>query len=270
MSVTSIFSDSTAYEMQMGRWSRRLAEPFLEFAGLADGERVLDAGCGTGSLTFTAASRANLTAIAGIDRAAAFIDYATSLNRDPRIEFREGDLCALPFPDSSFDRVLSLLVLHFVPQTEVAIRELRRVARPGATIAAAVWDGRGGFVAQRMFFDIAAMADPEAGGRARAQQFTRPLCRPGELETAWKAAGLEDVVQGTVATRMEFSSFEDFWKPYLGGQAGGASYVATLAEEQRHRLQEHLRLAYLDGEADGPRSYAAIAWAVKGVVPRSL
>lgn len=269
MSVTSTFSDSSAYELQMGRWSRRLARSFLEFAGLADGERILDAGCGTGSLPFAVARHPGVKAIAGIDRTAAFVDYATSLNRDPRIEFHQGDICALPFPDSSFDRVLSLLVLHFVPQTEVAVSELRRVARPGATVAAAVWDGRGGFVAQRMFFDIAAMADPEGGGRARAQQFTRPMCRPGELEAAWKAAGLEDVVQGTVATRMEFSSFDDFWKPYLGGQAGGASYVTTLSEEERDRLREHLRLAYLDGEVDGPRSYAAIAWAVKGVVPRS-
>jgi ubiquinone/menaquinone biosynthesis C-methylase UbiE len=253
--------------MQMGRWSRRLAEPFLDFAGLGEGERVLDAGCGTGSLTFAAAHRMSLGAIVGVDKTASFIDYAASKNTAPHIEFRHGDICALPFPEASFDRVLSLLVLHFVPNTQQAVRELRRVARPGATVAAAVWDGRGGFVAQRMFFDIAAMADPDGGGRARAQQFTRPLCRPGELAVAWEAAGFNDVQQGTVTTRMEFASFEDFWQPYLGGQAGGASYVSTLTEDQRSRLRQHLRLAYLDGEDDGPRSYAAIAWAVKGVAP---
>ena len=105
------------------------------------------------------------------------------------------------------------------------------------------------------------------GGQARAQQFTRPLCRPGELEAAWRAAGFEDVVQTTVMTRMEFSNFEDYWTPYLGKQAGGAAYVATLTEERREVLKEALRLAYLDGEPDGPRSYAPIAWAVKGTVP---
>ena len=68
-------------------------------------------------------------------------------------------------------------------------------------------------------------------------------------------------------TRMEFASFEDYWAPYLGRQAGAASYVATLSEEQRTKLRNHVRLAYLDGEVDGPRSYAAIAWAVKGTVP---
>lgn len=267
MSVASTFNDSEAYERQMGRWSRRLAEPFLDFAGVRDGEDVLDVGCGNGSLTFAVVDRSKPSSIVGLDRTAAFVDYAKARSTNPAIEFQIGDACALPFSDASFDRVLSLLVLHFIPETEAAIREFRRVARPGATVAAAVWDGRGGFVAQRMFFDIAAMVDPVGGGQARAQQFTRPLCRPGELEAAWRAAGLEHVVQTTVMTRMEFSNFDDYWTPYLGKQAGGAAYVATLTEERREVLKEALRLAYLDGEPDGPRSYAAIAWAVKGTVP---
>ena len=46
------FSDSEAYELQMGRWSRHLAESFLDFAGVSNGEAVLDVGCGIGALTF--------------------------------------------------------------------------------------------------------------------------------------------------------------------------------------------------------------------------
>lgn len=267
MSITSTFDDSDAYERQMGRWSKRLAEPFLDFAGAIDGERVLDVGCGNGSLTFAIANRSKPSSLVGVDRTPAFIERAKAKNTNPVIGFQLGDACALPFPDASFDRVLSLLVLHFIPDTAKALSELRRVARRGATVAAAVWDGRGGFVAQRMFFDIAAMVDPVGGGQARAQQFTRPLCRPSELETAWRAAGFENVVATTVMTRMEFADFDDFWTPYLGRQAGGAAYVATLTDGQREKLRESLRLAYLDGEPDGPRSYAAIAWAVKGTVP---
>ncbi|MGZ5096093.1 MAG: class I SAM-dependent methyltransferase [Burkholderiales bacterium] len=249
----------------MGRWSRRLAEPFLDFAGVADGEHILDVGCGTGSLTFAIPSRCRPAAISGLDRTPAFIEYAQSKNSSPMIEFRVGDVCELPYPDASFDRVLSLLCLHFVPDTHTALQELRRVARPGATIAAAVWDARGGFVAQRLFYDTAAMIDA-GGNEARAQQFTRPLCRPGELEAAWRAAGFQNVVQSTVMTRMDFASFDDFWTPYLGKQAGAAAYVATLSEERREKLRESVRLAYLDGDPDGPRSYAAIAWAIKGTV----
>src|SRR5262245_49126192 len=116
----------------MGRWSRRLAVPFLAFAGLARGERVLDVGCGTGSLTFLLAERPELAAITGIDYAAPYVEHATRRNSDARVSFRVGDASALPFPDAAFDRVLSLLVLHFVTQPQRAVAEMRRVAQPGA------------------------------------------------------------------------------------------------------------------------------------------
>ena len=266
MTNISTFSDSDAYELQMGRWSRRLAEPFLDFVGIVDGDRVLDVGCGTGNLAFAIARRSNVKAVCGIDSTTAFIDSATNKNSDPRIEFRVGDAGALPFRDGTFDKVLSLLVLHFVPKAELAIKEMRRVARPGATVGAAVWDARGGFVSQRMFLDTAAMLDPKAV-EARARHLTRPMTRPGELEAAWRAAGFHDIRHTTVMTRMEFASFDDYWTPFLGRQGGSASYVATLGETQLVALRENVRRAYLDGEPDGPRSYAAIAWAVKGVVP---
>lgn len=266
MTTIAPFSDSDAYERQMGRWSRRLAEPFLDFVGPADGERVLDVGSGTGNLAFAIAKRNNVKAVCGIDSTAPFVASATAKNSDPRIEFRVGDAGALPFPDGAFDKVLSLLVLHFVGDPALAIKEMRRVARPGATVAAAVWDARGGFVSQRILLDTAAVLDPKAD-EARARHLTRPMTRPGELEAAWRAAGFRDIRPSTVMTRMEYASFDDYWTPFLGGQGGSAGYVATLDEAQLGRLRDSVRRAYLDGEADGPRSYTAVAWAVKGTVP---
>lgn len=267
MTDSSTFNaaDGAGYERLMGRWSRRLAGPFLEFAGLGRDERVLDVGCGTGSLTFALAERADARSICGIDYSAAYIDHARQRCRDARIEFRVGDACSLPFPDGSFDRVLALLVLHFVPQPERAVAEMRRVARPGATVAAAVWDARGGFVANRIFFDTAAVLEP-GGNASRARNYTRPMTRPGELAAAWRAAGMTDVEDVALTIRMEFASFDDYWSPYASKDGPGAAYVATLDEAGRARLRDAVRLAYLDGEPDGARSYAATAWAVKGVV----
>ena len=54
------FQNPEAYEKAMGRWSRRLAPLLIQFGGLADGDRVLDVGCGTGSLTFTLPQIANI------------------------------------------------------------------------------------------------------------------------------------------------------------------------------------------------------------------
>jgi len=267
MSDSSNFNaaDGAGYELLMGRWSRRLADPFLDFAGVADGERVLDVGCGTGSLTFTIAKRAAVRSICSIDYSAAYIDYAKRLSHDPRIEFRAGDACSLPYPNATFDRVLALLVLHFVAQPERAVAEMCRVARPGATVAAAVWDARGGFVANRIFWDTAAMLDPGASAR-RARNLTRPMTRPGELAAAWRGAGMADVQDTSLTIRMEFSSFDDYWFPFDAKDGPGAEYVATLGEPARSKLREAVRLAYLDGDPDGPRSYAATAWAVKGRV----
>ena len=266
MSSTFVAADGEGYELQMGRWSRLLADPFLEFVGTAADESLLDVGCGTGALADALKRRCEFKQLVGIDFSSAYIAHAAGRNVDPRIIFEVGDACALVQPARTFDRVFALLVLHFVPRAEQAIAEMRRVAKPGGTVAAAVWDARGGFVANRIFFDTAAALDPRAGER-RARNYTRPMTRPGELGCAWRDAGLRDVVETALAVRMKFSSFTDYWAPYEGKDGPGAEYMATLGNAERLRLRDAVRLAYLDGEADGPRSYAAIAWAVKGVAP---
>jgi ubiquinone/menaquinone biosynthesis C-methylase UbiE len=268
MAVSSTFTaaDGDGYELQMGRWSQRLAGPFLDFVGTTNGESVLDVGCGTGRLAFALAERCRIKQLRGVDFSPAYIEHATRHNHDPRIAFEVGDACALAYPDHSFDRVLSLLVLHFVPKADQAIAEMRRVARPGAVVGAAVWDTRGGYISNRMFFDIAAALDPRATER-RARVYTRPMTRPGELAKAWRAAGFSDVVETTLSIRMEFASFDDYWAPCIGKDGPQAEYVATLSDAEKARFRDALRLAYVDGEPDGPRSYAALAWAVKGIAP---
>jgi hypothetical protein len=121
-------------------------------------------------------------------------------------------------------------------------------------------------VINRIFFDTAAVLDPDANAR-RAQHYTRPLTRPNELAKALRAAGLTNVVETSLCIRMEFASFDDYWTPCNGKDGPLAAYVASLNDAGRTKLRDAVRLAYLDGEADGPRSYAAVAWAVKGIAP---
>ncbi|WP_198371331.1 class I SAM-dependent methyltransferase [Roseomonas rosulenta] len=262
--TTFVATDGAAYDLQMGRWSRRLAEPFLDFAAPGAQARVLDLGCGTGSLAQALVARAPGIRVVGVDPSGAYVSHARRKLRDPRIAFEVADARDLPFPDADFDAVLALLVLPFVPDTAAALAQMRRVARPGAVVAAASWDSRGGYVAQRIFLDTAAMLDDDAAA-LRARNCTRPTMRPGELAVAWRAAGLHDVREATLSIRMEFADFDDYWAPYLGRQGPAADYVAGLDSAARARLREHVRRAYLDGEADGPRSYAATAWAVRGL-----
>ena len=270
MSVAVAFTatNGDAYETHMGRWSKRLAEVFLDFVGVKEGEQVLDLGCGTGSLTYALAQRVQYQTIVGVDVAEAYIEHARALTDNPQIEFRVGSATAIPLPDNSVDRVLSLLLLTFVADTQAALAEMRRVARPGAVIAASVWDARGGHVTNRLFWDIASVLDPQAVV-ARTANYTRPMTRPGELAAAWHTAGLENIEEGILGTRMNFESFDDFWMPNLGKQGPVADYLQTLTQEAFDVLKYHVRGAYLGGEEDGPRSFAAMAWGVKGTLPQA-
>ncbi len=262
----SMFSSgAAAYESLMGRWSRRLAGPFLDFTGVADGEAILDVGCGTGSLTLAVGEKANVAAVTGIDLSEPYIAFARSRTEDQRITFETGDACALPYPDGAFDRVLAMLVLNFVPDAPRAVSEMVRVTRPGGITAAAVWDLPGGFPIFRMFWDTAAVMDAAAAD-IRARYFSSPFTRPGELAAAWTELELRDVVQDYVTIRIDFDSFQDFWRPLLGRTDPMGSYIAGLAEEQRTALESQLRAAYLAGDHDGPRSFAATAWVCRGRV----
>src|SRR5262249_19411749 len=137
---------------------------------------------------------------------------------------------------------------------------------PGGTVAAATWDTRGGLVTRRMFFDTAAVIDPNAATR-RASACSRPMSRKDGLVKAWSDAGLVDIEVDSLTIRMDYGSFLDFWSSIDGEDGQTAEYLGTLDAETKLRLRRLIEAAYLDGEPDGPRSYAATAWAVKGRVP---
>lgn len=183
--TSSIFmaGDGDGYERLMGRWSRRLAPLFIDFAGISEGKHVLDVGCGTGSLAFTLSQNPNVRSISAIDFSPIYIEHAKRFNKDPRVQFQVGDACALPFEDATYDHCASLLVLAFIPQADLAVREMRRVTRPGGIVAGSMWDARGGLIMSRMFWDTAAMLDQGAVER-RAKAYSRPMTRPGDLARA--------------------------------------------------------------------------------------
>ncbi len=256
------FQNAEAYEKVMGRWSRRLAPLLIRFGGLSDGDRVLDVGCGTGSLTFTVPEIANVAAVTGIDLTEPFVEFARARNSDPRISFQSADARVLPFEDNSFDRAFSMLVLQFIPDAARAVAEMRRVVRPGGTVTAAVWDSYGGRPHIRMIWDIAAVLDPAID----RHHLFRPLTAPDEMATLWRELGFLDVEQTSLLIRMEFSCFDDYWSPFTKGEGPPGQLVASLSASARATLTEQLRRAYLADRPDGPRSFVCVAWACRGTV----
>jgi ubiquinone/menaquinone biosynthesis C-methylase UbiE len=260
--------DAANYERLMGRWSRRLAPVFIAHAGIADGDDIVEVGCGTGSLTFALPEAANIKSLAAIDHSEIYLAAAQAKNRDPRIHIEHGDGSALRFADASFDRALSMLVLPSVlPRPEQAVAEMRRVTRPGGVVCAAFWDSPGGAAASRMFWDTAAALD-EAAATARDRTMGRPIYAPGALPRIWAETGLTEIDQRSLTIRMDFADFDDYWGPYASGEGMLGDYVASLDPARRDRLERQLRSAYLCGRPDGERSFVSVALSCRGIVPR--
>ena len=257
--TADIFSNAAGYEKAMGRWSARLAPLFVEFARVRDGDRVLDVGCGTGSLVQAVADIARRSQIAGMDSAQPFIDYCRSRFSDRRITFDCGSALALPYSDGFFDCSLSLLVFQHLPQPEKAAMEMRRVTRTGGTVATCTWDSRG--------LEMNAILREEAT-RLEPSHANRPErgSREGQLAGLWRATGLEGVEETAFDIRTDFSSFDDYWSPYTSGVGPTGAFVAGLSPGIRDALREALRKRILAGGPDRPFSLRARAWAVRGTV----
>ena len=161
-----------AYEAYVGRWSRLVAPLFVRWLGLPAGRRWLDVGAGTGALS--AAVTAAGGDVYGVDPSRGFVAG--------RADVVVGDARALPFRVDGFDAVVSGLALNFVPDAGRAVAEFTRVAVPGATVAAYVWDYAEGMAMMRLFWDAALEVDPSAPDEG--PRFS--LCRPEALADLWQ------------------------------------------------------------------------------------
>jgi SAM-dependent methyltransferase len=258
-----MFSAGDAYEAYMGRWSKLLAPAYVSFAGVKDGERVLDVGTGTGSLAAAVEAKTKAREIVGIDPSAGSISYAKQRTKSARVRFEVGDGQALPYRDASFDHAMSQFVVNFIPDHEKALREMRRVTRPGGVVSSCVWDYGAGMESLRIFWDEAVALEPAAEPK---HERNMKLTREGELGALWRKVGLVKVREQPLVIEQAFSSFDDFWGPFLKGTGPGGAYVVSLGEEPRRKLEARMRERLLGGRADGAFALKARAWCVRGEV----
>lgn len=252
------WSSAAPYERFMGRWSRPVAEQFVEHVPAASGGRWLDVGCGTGSLTAAVAAGLDPSVLVGLDPSFAYVQAARRRIGSPA-RFVLGSVVSLPFADGSFDGVLSGLVLNFLPDPVESVRETMRVTGSGGIVGAYVWDYADGMGFLRAFWDAAVSLDPSAAELDEGRRL--PICHPDRLREVWPQAGLRDVSVEAIEVATRFADFEDLWEPFLGGQGPAPSYVASLDDGDRERLRDALR-SRLPVDRDGAIELSAPAWAV--------
>ena len=129
--LTPVYDPLLRSVMREETFKRRL----IAQADLAGGRRVLDLGCGTGTLTLLAKQTHPDAELVGIDPDPEVLSRARgkAVQAGVAITWDEGLATSLPYPDRSFDRVLSSLVLHHLkrPARQIAFGEVWRVLRPG-------------------------------------------------------------------------------------------------------------------------------------------
>lgn len=252
------------YDQYMGRWSRQLAPRFLEWLGVQGGRDWLEVGCGTGALSAEILARCKPKSQVGLDRSEGFIHHAMQKIKDRRINFRVGDVQDLPIEDSSYDVVVSALVLNFIPDRHKAMLEMRRVCRPNGIVAFYVWDYPGGGIEfMRKFWNAAISLDPSAADLAEHKRF--PFCTREGLTEIVQNAELRSIKVTQIEVETVFRDFNDFWQPFTLGAGPAPGYCASLDLSSRERLREKLRLE-LSGAEDGSITLKARAWAVRSRV----
>ena len=248
---------AAAYDRLVGRYSTPLAGELVAFAGVERGMRALDVGCGPGGLTTALAELLGAENVAGAEPSDTFV--AAARDRVPGAEIVQAPAESLPFEDDRFDAVLSQLVVNFMTNAPRGVSEMARVARPGGTVAACVWDYGGGMTLLRGFWDAAREVEPERAAAADEADVMR-WSTEAELVSLWQGVGLEDVRSTPLTVHVSYGGFDELWLPFLDGAGPAAAFAASTPEPDRLRDALQRRL----GVGDGPFELSATASAVRG------
>jgi SAM-dependent methyltransferase len=257
---SGLWAAGDVYEPYVGRWSRLVAREFVRWLAVPADAEWVDVGCGTGALTQTIVDHATPRAVKGLDQSAGFVAHATAHVRNARVSFAVADAQALPLERRSADAAVSGLVLNFVPEPLRMVTEMARVTRPGGVVALYLWDYAGRMELMRQFWDAAVALDPAAREKDEGSRF--PICRPEPLTRLFTQAGLRDIETRAIDVPTRFRDFDDYWTPFLGGQAPAPAYAMSLDDVRRGALREHLR-STLPTARDGSIALTARAWAIR-------
>jgi SAM-dependent methyltransferase len=242
-----------SYDRFMGRYSVPLAPLFAEFAGVSDGQHVLDVGCGPGALTAELVKQLGSGGVAAVDPSEPFV--AAVRERYPDVVVQRAPAEDLPFSDDAFDAALAQLVVHFMSDPVAGLREMSRVTREGGVVAASVWDHGGGRGPLSPYWDAVRQLDPDVVDESRLAG-----AREGHLTELFETAGLRDVEESALSVEVEHPTFEDWWAPYELGVGPAGTYIAGLDPARRAQLRELCR----ERLPEPPFVLEARAWTARG------
>jgi SAM-dependent methyltransferase len=255
----SVVDRAKAYDRHTGRYATELAAAFARFAGVVPGMRALDVGCGPGALARELAGTLGASMVAAVDPSEEYV--VACRERVPGADVRIGRAEELPFEERSFGAVLAQLVVQVLDEPPRAAREMLRVTAPGGVVAACVWDFAGGMPLLDAYWGAAKDVDPDAAGRAGADE-RDPWCTPEGLRQLWESAGIGQVALGALSASARYDDFADALWSFTASASPSGAFYRSLGQAPRAALQEQFRARL--GSPEGPFELTARAWAVGG------
>ena len=228
------------------------------------GKCWLDVGCGTGALCAWILEHCSPFSVLGVDPSEGFLEKARA-HLSGRVMLQRGTAAEIPLSDASVDVTVSALVLNFVPNQHAALSEMARVTVDGGTIGAYVWDYAGKMDLMRFFWDAAVEIDPDAAAMDEGVTVSDVPSRA--LNDFFVRAGLREIEITAIDILTHFRDFEDYWRPFLGGQGPAPAFAMGLDEMARAQLRELIR-SRIPQQRDGSICLTARAWAVRAMVVR--
>lgn len=219
-------------------WQAQLAgvqAELLAHAGLAPGQQVLDVASGTGLVAFAAANAVGQSGrVCGIDLSGQMVEAAQHRARSlgcMKVEFARMDAECLTWPDASFDVVLCALGLMYMPDPELAVREMRRVLRPGGRVVIAVWGER----AQCGWSSLFGIVDAEVSSDVCPLFFR--LGQAGALRRLCAEAGLQSTAERRITASLAYGSSDDACDAALAGGPVALAW-SRFDDETRTRVRD--------------------------------
>ena len=251
-----------------------LTEALIEHAGIHEGQSVLDVAGGPGEPSLTIAARVGSSGLVTCTDAVAEMVEAARHEAVQRgiqnVQFRQCTGDSLPFPDNSFDVVVSRLGVMFFPDTIAAMREMLRVIKPGGSLAFAVWHKSQLNPFCYVVTDVidqhiqspAAAADPDAPSAFR-------FAEPGKWATILKQAGAVDVEETVVKFNIEAPvSPSEFWAMRSQTSDTLREKLKQLSEREQSQVAREVEVAVRDFFPDNQMKFPAQMIVVTGKKPK--
>ena len=244
------------------------ADAIIRAAGIREGHRVLDVGAGFGDPTLDiAALVGSQGSVVGLDHDQESLEIARRRAAErglTNITFEESDVMSLPFPDRSFDVVISRDVIIYFADPLPFLREQFRILSPGGRVAFSLWGANDRNPLAGVPMPILARHAPPPQEPNHPRPANAPNTRdPAVLETLLKEVGFVERGSGTVGltSLTDPGQANTYWEQRRAGSPASQRVLVRMSAEQQDAAEtevvEAIRNLIAEGRADGEHAWAA-------------